>query len=196
MDEIHKVMLMPGKDALCNEAFSPAQWLNYYLNVWTRNLVARTIDVETDRQLKEIDPERPVQNDDGRMVAVKERLEHRKILVQDGLDLVNAIKALIAIPEADFVAKTWSAEALKVDGDMLPAEPKAGDTCTLADNVTEGVLAEMDGQLVCVDKPTPAEEAVAEAEAAPAPEAAPEPAPEVAPEAPAGDAAPSPEAAV
>jgi hypothetical protein len=63
MDEIHKVMLMPGKDALCNEAFSPAQWLNYYLNVWTRNLVARTIDVETDRQLKEIDPERPVQNE-------------------------------------------------------------------------------------------------------------------------------------
>ncbi len=116
---------MPVVDGLCKTTYTAKEWLNYYWNVWNRNLVARTIDVQTDTALKAINPEELVQADDGRQITVKERLELRKILVQDALNLLAGIKILMDIPDADFENKVWSAEALKVAEDMIPKEEPA-----------------------------------------------------------------------
>jgi hypothetical protein len=176
------VQTMPTNDGLTTKIYTAKEWLTYYRNIWVRNLVARTIDVENDAKLKASDPTFMVQNDDGRPVMVKERLEHRKIIVQDALDLVASIDACLADAGNDeaFAQARWSAEALKVDPDMLPAESVEGDTCELPDG-TGGVYVSHEGQLVCVPKETAAAEAVAEA-AAPA-EVAPAAVEEAAPEA-------------
>ena len=174
------IQTMPNMEFMVKANLTPRECLQYYKNVWTRNVVARTIDVACDQALKTKDPEELVANDDGRQIPVKERLEHRKIIVQDALDLIAAIDVLLAIPEAEFTAKVWSKEALKVDADMLPPEPVVGAVCQLDNGAGEGVYAEMEGKIVCVAKEAPAPEVTAEAapEAvtptveAPAPEAA------------------------
>lgn len=115
---------MPVLDVLCKEELTPQQWLNYYRNIWVRNLVARTVDVETDIEMKKQNPEEKVLLDDGREVTVKERLEVRKLLIEDALKIVRAIDKLAAIPAQEFAATVWSEEALKVASDMVEAEEK------------------------------------------------------------------------
>ena len=112
---------LPPLRAMITENFTLSQWLTYYQNIWTRNLAARMIDVETDAALKTEDPEQEVQMDDGRTVAVKVRLEHRKILVADSLALLSKIDALLALSPDDLKKKT-SEDALAVAADMLPAK--------------------------------------------------------------------------
>ena len=88
----------------------------------------------------------------GKIIPVKERLEIRKLDVQDALNIVAAIDELMAIEDGKFEETVWSKEALKVDQDMLPPEPKVGDACKLADG-KDGLLQEMDGKLVCALPP-------------------------------------------
>lgn len=114
---------MPSVDALCKNVYTAGDWLNYYWNLWTRNLAARTIDVETDIELKAEDPEQLVDMDTGVQAPVKVRLEHRKILVQDALKLLRAIEKLQAL--GDELPKVWSDEALAVAQDMLEPETPA-----------------------------------------------------------------------
>lgn len=152
------VQTMPTNDTLCNENFTPRQWLLYYKNIWTRNLIARTIDVQTDVVLKSKTPDERVQGAEGNIITAKERLEERKMIVQDALNLIEAIDFLLAIPEEEFEAKTWSKEALAVAEDMIqkPAEaPKEGDMCMLPDG-RPGTLKKEGDSFVCIPNPAPA----------------------------------------
>lgn len=115
---------IPNVAELSARDFTAKQWLRYYKNIWTRNAVARTVDVVADEALKAINPEEPVESGigDGRVIPVKERLEHRKILVQDALDVREAIDKLLALSEEEFEKARWSKEALAVAKDMMPVE--------------------------------------------------------------------------
>jgi len=125
-----KAQTMPSIKDLVETNMSPRHWLQYYKNIWTRNLIARTIDVQTDMTMKAKNPEEKVVSEDGsKYIAVKERLESRKILMQDAIDLLASIEVLLAVPENEFVAKFFSKEALAVAPDMIPKkeEPKTGE---------------------------------------------------------------------
>ena len=118
---------MDSFEALAKTEYTFADFLRYYKNIWDRNLVARTIDVQTDTILKAANPDEKVQHE-GQLMLVKERLELRKILVQDALDLIAGIDALAALSPEEYKAKCLSKEALAVAADMIPAipeEPKA-----------------------------------------------------------------------
>lgn len=156
---------MPQMDALCKTQYSDQEWLNYYLNVWKRNLVARLIDVETDRARKAKNPEEKVPSDDGREIPVKERLEYRKMLVQDAVDLVSGIESLLKIPAAEFEANCYSTKALEVAEDMVPpaennggaeekapnspVEKKIGQFCTTEAGTPGTLQLGQDGTLKC-----------------------------------------------
>jgi len=118
---------MPDVKDMATTEYSPKNWLLYYKNVWTRNAIARTIDVQTDAILKAADPEQTVLTDEGQPVAVKQRLEQRKIILQDALNLLEGIEALTAIDEKEFTAKCWSKESLAVAEDMIPKKEVAAE---------------------------------------------------------------------
>lgn len=157
---------MPSFDSMTQKNYSRREWITYYKNVWERNATARLIDVQTDTAKKAVDPEELVDDQSGQNIPVKVRLEMRKMAVAEALEIVKATDALLALSDDELVAKT-SDEALKVAEDMMPKEPKVGDVCMLADGKTEGVLGEMDGKLVCVEK-EPTEPATPAEPAAPA----------------------------
>jgi hypothetical protein len=130
MNKDSLVQTMPPIKDLVETTLKPRHWLLYYKNTWTRNLVARSIDVATDTVLKKANPDDMVLNEDGsETVPVKQRLETRKMLVQDALDLLAGIEILLAIPEDEFEKTVWSKEALAVAEDMLPKkeEVKTGN---------------------------------------------------------------------
>lgn len=111
---------MPAMSAVVKETFSRREWLNYYLNIWQRNITARLIDVKSDEILKAINPETLVELDPSQPeVAVKVRLEIRKQLVKDARAIIEATQALLAKSDEELDALT-SDEALKVAEDMLP----------------------------------------------------------------------------
>lgn len=139
---------MPTTAEMCERVFTTREWLQYYRNLWTRNVIARTVDTQCDRAVKAKDPEEKVVSDITQTeIPVKERLEERKILVKDGLELLAAIDALLAIPDAEFVEKAWSEEALKVAEDMISNEPAVGSRCEI-DGKT-GVWMKQEGKMVC-----------------------------------------------
>jgi hypothetical protein len=149
---------MPDISSLCANTYTKKQWLNYYKNVWTRNLMARAIDVQTDATLKAKNPEEIVQTDDQRQVPVKERLEIRKMLVQDALDLIVGIDALLIIAEKDneFQTLVLSPEALAVAKDMIPV--KAGDECKTDDGKDGRQEITAPGKYTCIPKDQSVEE--------------------------------------
>lgn len=127
---------MPSYDALTKGIYTPLQWLYFYKNLWTRNLIARTIDVQNDAASKAKNAGEMVPDDvTGEPIPVSARLERRKIVVQDALDLLVSIDAMIKVideDKEDFTAKFWSPEALQVAEDMLPKkdEEKTGVDAT------------------------------------------------------------------
>ena len=166
---------MESFNDLATKDYTYADMLRYYKNIWNRNLVARTIDMQTDITLKAADAEQLVQHEN-QMIPVKERLEHRKIMVQDALDLIAGIDALLALTVEQYTAQVLSKDALAVAADMLPPAPKAGDVCDI-DGKAGTLQDDGTGTLVCVAT----EVAAAPAEAAPAPkveDAGEKPAPE------------------
>lgn len=120
---------MPNVVDLTKRKITAQEWLQYYQNIWTRNAVARTVDVKVDEALKAINPDELVESgmNDGGVIPVKERLEHRKILVQDALDISEAIGKLIAHTPEEFEKSEWSKEALAVAKDMMPVESNVMD---------------------------------------------------------------------
>ena len=175
MNNDNLMQTMPPLDDMIKKEVTAKEWLLFYKNVWTRNAMARAIDILTDKEAKAIDPEQPVAHNN-EIVAVKVRLEDRKIALQDALDIINAVNKLLEIPDEEFDAKVTSKEALAVDEDMIPKEEPTPEVITEA--VPEGVTATAE-EVLAVEE-TPAEVA---------PEVAPEVAaeevtPEVAPETP------------
>lgn len=111
---------MPAMSALVKETFTRREWLNYYLNIWGRNITARLIDVKSDEILKAVNPETMVELEQGQPeVAVKVRLEIRKQSVKDARAIIEATQALLAKNDEELAALT-SDEALKIADDMLP----------------------------------------------------------------------------
>jgi len=116
---------MPSMDAMLTQEYSPRQWLNFYKNVWTRNLIACMTDVTADRLLLAIEPlaetKEVLTNESGHPIigengkrqhkTIAERLEERKGAVQNSLDILASLNSLIALSDEDLV-KTWSDEAL------------------------------------------------------------------------------------
>lgn len=108
---------MPSLDALTHKVYSPKDWLTFYKNIWTRNLVARTIDVQNDMNLKAKNPDEPVEFPTPMGVVeipVKQRLEHRKMLVADALEVLDVIDTILALGEPEIREAYWTEEALKV----------------------------------------------------------------------------------
>jgi len=147
---------MPDNGSLCKNTYTKKEWLNYYKNVWTRNLVARCIDVETDKALKAINPEEAVLDETNREITVKQRLEIRKILVQDAIDLIAGIDKLLAIEDEKFDEMVLSKEALKVAEDMIPK--KAGDICKTDTNEDGTLQVTAKDKLTCIPNGKTAEE--------------------------------------
>ena len=131
---------MESVEVLTRENFTPAEWLNFYRNVWNRNCIARTIDIQTDLLLLEERPNEVIKNDadavisicnafmNGRIdkktlvdmlnkqyVSVAERVEMRKIALADGLSI---LKATSELGKVDLQEKFWSSKALEVSPEM------------------------------------------------------------------------------
>jgi len=134
---------MPDVKDMATSDYSPRNWLQYYKNIWTRNAVARTIDVQTDAILKAVDPEQVVLTDEGQPVPVKQRLEQRKIILQDALNLLEGIESIVAVEEKEFVTKFWSKEALAVAEDMLPKKETPAEA--VKEPAEEGSAATAEG---------------------------------------------------
>ena len=133
MNNENVVQMMPTVKELVTMQFTNKHWLQYYLNIWTRNSMAVAIDVQTDKALKLQNPEEEVEHveDNVKMIIpVKDRLEKRKILLQDYLDRITGIKYLLSIADEEFEAKVLSKEALAVDEDMLPKEEVKSEEVT------------------------------------------------------------------
>lgn len=140
----------PSMDSMTQKVYSVREWFTFYKNTWLRNSAARAIDVYTDTVLLAKEgPEFMVEDGrTGQNIPVKIRLELRKMNVQDAIEIVKAADALLALTDEEIEAKCFSEEALKA---YIP-EAKVGDVCNLDDGSGEGVLADMDGKLVCVAK--------------------------------------------
>lgn len=115
---------MPSFDAMAKQEYTAKEWLNFYRNVWVRNLVARTIDVQRDRMLKELNPNKQVQLGDV-MMPVKERLEHFKMNVEDALAILRAIDLLRCLDNDELEEKNWTPGALAVAPDMVEEKAEA-----------------------------------------------------------------------
>ena len=151
---------MPAMSALVKETFTRREWLNYYLNIWGRNITARLIDVQSDEALKAVNPETMVELEQGQPeVAVKVRLEIRKQSVKDARAIIEATQALLTKTDEELELLD-SDDALKVSADMLPQPapvlPTEEEIAAEADAVAKevGVAPEGSGE-------APAEEAKA-----------------------------------
>lgn len=124
---------MDNLSMLIGKALTPREWLTYYRNTWQRNVIARLVDVRCDTLLAEKNPEERVMEYDletgqptGAVIPVSQRLETRKVVVQDAVDVVIAIDTLLALNDEE-LAKTWSPEALvpKVKVEETPKDESA-----------------------------------------------------------------------
>lgn len=147
---------MPHLEVMAKGNLEKKDWLRYYKNVWVRNLTARLIDVETDKVMKAADPEQVVLLDDGQSVPVKVRLEHRKIMVQDAVDLIAGIDLLMALSDEELDKKAMP-EALVVDEDMKPKAEGAVVTPTNDDPAARGAVDEGQAPATTVDEVKPEE---------------------------------------
>lgn len=129
---------MPTFDVLTKVLFTPKQWLNYYRNIWQRNMMGSMVDVMHDGGKPAGDSTIDNVTDDvGRAVVdektgeiVKktfgERLEERKSNVKRCAGVIAAIDKLLALSEDELIKHMAS------DGDFLkaiePAAPAAAAT--------------------------------------------------------------------
>lgn len=136
MDD-NKIQAMPPFREMITGNIGPKEWLTYYINIWSRQLIANTIDVQTDSITKAINPDEMVKMDNGsgQMIPVKERLEMRKMNIELSQKVLMGARSLYAMidgkseEEAAKILheKFWSKEALEVAPDMLEPEEKKED---------------------------------------------------------------------
>lgn len=119
---------------LTSSKLSAVEWLHYYFNQWSRNAIARTIDVQSDMTLMEKNPNEQVQVDSQnpmelKFVPIAERLEMRKIALQDALNILESIESVMShgigtdgnVVENGIENYYWSPEFLKVSDVMAKA---------------------------------------------------------------------------
>lgn len=140
---------LPPMSELLKNKYTVRDWLTYYYNIWLRNATARTIDVENDREMKSKNGDEIVDSGVGTMIPVKERLEKRKIDLQDALDVVKYAADLLKLTDEELAAK-WTPEALKIDEDMMPPKEIAGNPCVAADGKAGTWKDDGKGNLLCI----------------------------------------------
>ena len=135
--------LMPNFELLVGRDYSATEWLRFYKNIWTRNLMARVIDVQTDKTIHAKDAYAELVEQDQfrnqRVVKIKDRLEDRKILVQDALDIIRSADELLDLAKDDavFIEATLSEKALAPAPEETPAEEvKVAETVTPTEPAT------------------------------------------------------------
>ena len=159
-------------DVLSTKSLTDKEWLIYYRNVWMRNVVARTIDVDCDTVLKANNPDEMVQNDNPndfnkQFMPVAERLERRKIALADGIKLIASIDRLLAIE--NIPGTFWTEDALKVSDDMMRATDPNAVPATPVEEAAAAAVAttEATPEAPVAEAPTPE---VTPAEVTPSPE--------------------------
>lgn len=121
----------PSTDILTQKNYTMREWLMFYKNIWTRNLVARLVDVNTDIAGKKINAEEMVLCDDKQYRTVSERLELSKISVKKAKEILASINELMALNDVELVGR-YSDVALaftpdpsaNVGAETEPADPK------------------------------------------------------------------------
>lgn len=129
---------MDSLDLLKDKSLTPVEWLTYYKNLWSKNCIARVIDVKSDKMIKDKDPMTLVTEYDtefgqptGREVPVRERLETRKMMLRDAIKIHDSIAVLLddcKNEQIDFNDKYMSEKALAVDADMFVEQKGEVDT--------------------------------------------------------------------
>lgn len=140
---------MESFEALSSKNFDYKHFLQYYINLWKRNVMARAIDVLCDEKTKVIEGRDYVVELDGRPMTIGERVEARKILVQEAKDIVTAAEELMALGDEELIAKISAEGGLRVADDMLQPTAKAGDVCYDGDNREGRLESDGVGGLVC-----------------------------------------------
>lgn len=105
---------------MCTQEYPVGNWVMFYKNTWARKVLANTIDVQTDMALKAENAEQSVEYGNDAMgnpviIAVKHRLELRKVELGKALKILEAIKSLDGLTAEQLTEKYWSADALKMD---------------------------------------------------------------------------------
>jgi hypothetical protein len=114
------LQFLPTLQEMCTQEYPVGNWVMFYKNTWLRKVVANTIDVQTDMALKATDPEQSVEYGSDAMgnpivIAVKHRLELRKVELGKAIKILEAIKALDGLTVEGLTEKYWSEDALKMD---------------------------------------------------------------------------------
>lgn len=119
-------------DILTKKEFSAAEWAQYYKNIWFRNMISHTIDVEVDTVKKaEGKGELEVKDDPtGLFVPLKQRLEMRRERLETAVWINEGATRLFAMLQEEgglekVREKYWSEAALAVAADMDPNQPVA-----------------------------------------------------------------------
>lgn len=116
MDEINESLFQGTKTV--------KEWLTFYLNIWRRNVIARTVDMKVDEVRAAVNPNEMVMvhpgTQDMQQVKIVQRLDIRKQAVSDGLELVRTIEELLTLPEGELEKTLWSEEHLKLNPDIQP----------------------------------------------------------------------------
>lgn len=137
---------MESIEALTTKNYTATDWALYYKNVWMRNAIARTIDVQSDMSIFANNPNQMVQVDspNGRDMSfcpVTERIEIRKIALQDAIDIIKSIDVVLGT--SDITGHYWSPEFLKVSPEashaVMEAAPEPA-TVTEAQQVLADVV--------------------------------------------------------
>ncbi len=114
---------LPTATEMAAREFTLQEWFTYYRNTWMRNAIARTVDVMIDERQKAVTPNEECFwfNEVGQplLMTVSERLEKRKLALQDALDILNVVETLSAAGD-NFESTYWTKEALAIAADMMP----------------------------------------------------------------------------
>lgn len=120
------VTTLPSVKEMVQNGYTTKHWLQYFINVWNRQAAACAIDIKCDQIRKAINPEMEVE-DQQQIIPVKQRLENRKLKLQDYLDIIAGAKELMAIPDDQIEEALFSEKALAVDADMIELPVKTDE---------------------------------------------------------------------
>lgn len=133
--------MMPSNELMLSKKIPVGQMMQYFNNLWMRNVAANIVDIMADEKRKAENPQELVEGDDqrnrGNMLPVAVRLELRKQRLQTGLAIYNATVKALELGDEALMAKYTSEEFLKIDESVfLPPTPPS-DTTPPAETQTE-----------------------------------------------------------
>lgn len=148
---------MPSFDALCNTNYSAKQWLQYYRNIWTRNLMGSMCDVQHDSAILAKDPnaESTEMVADGkggaRPKTFAERVEERKANAERALGIIAAIDQLVALSDTDLAAAMTSGSDFLKPAEQGVKSPLVSYTVQPGKTVTTDAGEMKEGATVMLD---------------------------------------------